>query len=84
VAGRADLEALVAELSERYSGREFVSAIERLAEGLNPAERALLEQVLLERSADGFRDAIAARVEARGWFRRQWDKLDPGTRPPRS
>jgi hypothetical protein len=83
VASRADLEALVAELAERYSGREFVSAVERLAETLDSQERALLEQILLERSADGFRDAIASRIEARGWFRRQWDKLDPGNRPPR-
>ena len=82
VAGRADLEALVAELADRYDGREFVSAVERLADGLNADERAILEQILLERSADNFRDAIAERVESRGWFRRQWDKADVRRPPP--
>jgi hypothetical protein len=82
VAGRADLEALVLELAERYSGRDFVSAVERLANGLNADERALLEEVLLELSADSFRDAIAERVESKGWVRRQLDKADE-RRPPR-
>lgn len=77
------IEARVAELAEQHSGREFVTAVERLAEGLDAHERALLEQILLERSTDGFRDAIAARVESQGWLRRQWAKLDEG-RPPRS
>jgi hypothetical protein len=82
VAGRADLEALVAELSGRYSGREFVSAVERLADGLEAPDRALLEQVLLERSTDSFRDAIAERVESPGWLRRQLAKIE-SPRPPR-
>ena len=82
VADRATLEARVAELGERHRGREFVAAIERLAAGLDDGERVLLEQILLERSADGFRDAIAERVEAQGWLRRQLRKLDEG-RPPR-
>lgn len=82
VANRATLEARVAEFGEQYSGREFVSAVERLADGLNADERAILEQILLERSTDSFRDAIAARVESKGWFRRQLDKADEG-RPPR-
>jgi hypothetical protein len=80
---KEELDRRVAELADAHNGRDFVAAIERLAGDLRPDERALLEQVLLERSADGFRDAIAARVEAGGWFRRQWDKLDPGNRPPR-
>lgn len=80
---RIALEARVEELATRHAGRDFVAAIERFAEDLDPAERALLEQILLERSADGFRDAIAARVESQGWLRRQWGKLDEG-RPPRA
>lgn len=80
---KEELHRHVGELAEAHRGRDFVTAVERLADELPADERALLEQVLLERSADGFRDAIASRVEARGWFLRQWDKLDPGNRPPR-
>ena len=80
---KEELHRRVGELAEAHRGSEFVTAVESLAAELHPDERALLEQVLLERSADGFRDAIASRVEARGWFRRQWDKLDPASRPPR-
>jgi hypothetical protein len=82
VGDRAGLEARVAELAEQYSGREFVAAVERLAHGLGAQERSLLEEILLERSTDSFRDAIAARVESQSWLRRQWAKLDPN-RPPR-
>jgi hypothetical protein len=82
VADRTALEVRVAELAEQYSGREFVAAVERLAHGLDAHERSLLEEILLERSTDSFRDAIAARVESQGWLRRQWAKLDP-SRPPR-
>jgi hypothetical protein len=82
VADKTTLEARVAELGERHRGREFVAAIERLAGELDADERTLLEQVLLERSTDSFRDAIAERVESPGWLRRQLRKLDQG-RPPR-
>jgi hypothetical protein len=77
------LEARVAELAEQHSGRDFVAAVELLASGLDVHERSLLQEILLERSADGFRDAIASRVESQGWLRRQWSKLDEG-RPPRA
>ena len=80
---RAALEQQVRELAQRHSGRDFVSAVEKFAAGLDSTERGLLEEILLERSADGFRDAIAARVEAQGWLRRQWSKIDPD-RPPRA
>jgi hypothetical protein len=80
---KEELDRRVGELAAAHRGPDFVAAVEHLANRLGPDERALLEEVLLERSADGFRDAIAARIEARGWFRRQWDKLDPGNRPPR-
>jgi hypothetical protein len=80
---KEELHRYVDDLAEAHRGPDFVAAVEHLAGRLGPDERAQLEEVLLERSADGFRDAIAARVEARGWFRRQWDKLEPGNRPPR-
>ena len=82
VGDRQLLERKVAALAEEHQGREFVRAVERLAGTLDPRRRALLEQVLLERSADGYRDAIAARVEAKGWIRRQLDMADE-RRPPR-
>jgi hypothetical protein len=83
VADRETLEARVSELADAHHGPDFVTAVEQLAAGLDAGERALLEEILLDRSADGFRDAIAARVEAQGWLRRQWSKLDPD-RPPRA
>ncbi len=82
VTDKATLEARVAELGGRHRGRAFVAAIERLAGELDTHERALLEQILLERSTDSFRDAIAERVESPGWLRRQLRKLDEG-RPRR-
>jgi hypothetical protein len=82
VGDRAALEARVAALSERHSGRDFVAAVEALAETLDADERALLEQILLARSTDSFRDAIAERVESPGWLRRQLRKID-SSRPPR-
>jgi flagellar biosynthesis regulator FlaF len=80
---RITLEARVAELTARHTGPEFIEAVERFAEGLDDRERELLARILLERSTDSFRDAIAARVESQGWLRRQWTKLDEG-RPPRA
>jgi hypothetical protein len=79
---RAALEARVAELAEQHSGRDFVAAVERLAETLDADERTLLEAILLERSTDSFRDAIAERVESQSWIRRQLAKIE-SARPPR-
>jgi hypothetical protein len=79
---RTALEERVAELAEQHRGPEFVAAVELLAESLDARERALLEQVLLERSTDSFRDAIAERVESPGWLRRQLAKID-SPRPPK-
>jgi hypothetical protein len=81
VGDRAALQERVADLAERHSGREFVAAVEALAQTLDTRERGLLEQILLERSTDSFRDAIAERVESPGWLRRQLRKID-SSRPP--
>ena len=77
---RSALEAQVDRLAEEHGGREFVAAVEKLAADLGPEDRLALEEILLARSSDSFRDAIAARVEAKGWIRRQLDKADE--RPP--
>ena len=71
--GRADLERRVDELAEQHSGRAFADAIKALAAGLNGDEVELLKQILLERGATADQ-ALMDRVDARGWFQRQWDK----------
>jgi predicted site-specific integrase-resolvase len=70
---RGDLERRVDELAEQYSGQAFADAIKAFATGLNGDEAELLKQILLERGAS-FDQAVMERVDARGWFRRQWDK----------
>lgn len=62
---RAELESRVDELGP---GPE----LEQLAATLSPAERELLQQVLLERSGTaGY--ALRERARAKGWLRRLWD-----------
>jgi hypothetical protein len=70
---RADLERRVDELAELYSGQGFADAIKELAADLNADEAELLKEILLERGAN-FDQAVMDRVDARGWFQRQWDK----------
>jgi hypothetical protein len=70
---RAALEWRVDELAGLHSGRAFADAIKELAAGLNGDEKELLQEILLERGAN-FDQAVMERVDARGWFRRQWDK----------
>ena len=71
--GRAELERHVDSLAEQHSGRAFADAIKVLADGLNGEEKELLQQILLERGGS-LNQALMDRVDARGWFRRQWDK----------
>jgi hypothetical protein len=70
---RADLERRVDELAELHSGEAFANAIKALAGELNGHEAELLKKILLERGAN-FDKAVMERVDARGWFQRQWDK----------
>ena len=70
---RADLERRVDELAELHSGEAFADAIKALAADLNGDEAELLKAILLERGAN-FDQAVMERVDARGWFQRQWDK----------
>ena len=71
--GRAEVERRVDALAEQHSGAAFADAIKVLAADLDGDDRELLKEVLLERGAN-FDQAVMARVDARGWFQRQWDK----------
>jgi len=70
---RADLERRVDELARQHSGRAFAEAIRAYSATLDAHAQEELKQVLLERAA-GFDQAIMDRLDARGWFRRQWDR----------
>jgi hypothetical protein len=70
---RADLERQVDALAELHSGQAFADAIKALSASLNGYEAELLKEILLERGAN-FDQAVMDRVDARGWFQRQWDK----------
>jgi hypothetical protein len=71
--GRADVERRVDELAAQYSGPAFADAIKALSAELNGDDAELLKEILLERGAN-FDKAMMDRVDARGWFQRQWDK----------
>ena len=77
---RADLERRVDELAEQHTGQAFADAIKALAADLNGDEEELLKEILLERGAN-FDKAVMDRVDARGWFQRQWDKASSGIEP---
>jgi hypothetical protein len=70
---RAELERRVDELAGLYSGRDFAEAVRSYSATLDDDAQDELKQILLGRAAD-FDQAIMVRVDARGWFRRQWDK----------
>ncbi|MEO5577059.1 MAG: hypothetical protein ABIR67_05535 [Gaiellaceae bacterium] len=70
---RAELERRVAELADEHSGASFAEAIKALAAELDSGDTELLKQILLERGAS-FDQAVMDRVDARGWFRRRWDR----------
>ena len=63
----------VDELAGAHSGRAFADAIRSYSATLDTGAQEELKQVILERAAD-FDQAIMDRVDARGWFRRQWDR----------
>ena len=77
---RADLERRVDELAEEHTGQAFADSIKALAADLNGDEEELLKEVLLERGAN-LDKALMDRVDARGWFQRQWDKAVPSVEP---
>ena len=77
---RRGLEERVDELAAAHSGRAFADAIRAYSETLDDDEKEQLQRILVARSVD-FDQAVMERVDARGWFRRQWDKAT--TLPPR-
>jgi hypothetical protein len=80
---RRQIQETVEALREEHEGgRAFADAVEAYAASLDDDEREVLGEVLLERADEegAFQRGIAMRLETRGWFRRQLDKLEP---PPR-
>jgi CHASE3 domain sensor protein len=73
VTSRRELEERVDELAAAHSGRAFADAIRVYSETLGDEEKEQLQRILVERSID-FDKAVMERVDARGWFRRQWDR----------
>jgi hypothetical protein len=79
-----ELEQRVDELAEEHAGPAFAAAIQAWFEELDPQSQEQLRQILLER-ASNFDQALMERVDARGWFRRQWERALPvgDDSPPR-
>jgi CHASE3 domain sensor protein len=75
MSGRAEIARRVDELARAHEGRAFADAIRRYSETLDEAAQEELKQIVLERAAS-FDQAVMDRVDARGWFRRQWDKAE--------
>jgi len=78
---KAEVVRRVDELALQHSGSDFADAIRAYSATLDAEAQEELKQVLLERAAS-FDEAIMARVDARGWLRRQWDEAT-NPRPPR-
>jgi len=70
---RPDVARNVDELAQLHSGRAFAEAIRAYSATLDEQGQSELKRVLLARAAS-FDQAIMDRVDARGWFRRQWDR----------
>ncbi len=70
---RAELERRVDELAEELSGRAFAKAVQAYFDELDPEAQQELQRILLDRAAN-LDQAVMDRVDARGWFRRQWDR----------
>ena len=68
-----DLERRVDELAREHSGQAFADAIRAYSDSLDERAREELKQILVTRAAN-FDQAVMDRVDARGWFRRQWDR----------
>jgi hypothetical protein len=77
VTSRWQLERRVDELAAEHSGRAFADAIRAYSETLREDEKGQLQQILVARSVDADQ-AVMERVDARGWFRRQWDRASGG------
>jgi hypothetical protein len=75
---REQIERRVNELHARHSGREeFIAAVREFGEELDPDERKVLGQVLLDRQPEtgGF-DVLNQRLEEGGWMKRTMRKIE--------
>jgi len=83
---RRQIEEIVEALREEHEGGPaFAEAVDAYAGSLDDDEREVLREVLLQRADQeaAFQRGVALRLQTRGWFRRQLDKLDPpGGRTP--
>ena len=70
---RAELERQVDELHAAHSGAAFADAMRGLHESLSGTDQEMLRAIVLERAAN-LDQAVMARVDSRGWLRRQWDR----------
>jgi hypothetical protein len=77
-ATREEIGERVEALAQSNEGDDFVTAIERLAAELGPAERPLLQEVLLERAAveESLQRALRRRFEAKGWTSRTLERFE--------
>ena len=77
-ATREEIAERVDALAQANEGDEFVTAIERLAEELDPADRPLLQEVLLERAAveESLQGALRRRFQAKGWTGRTLERFE--------
>lgn len=77
-AAKQEIGARVDALAQALEGKEFVAAVERLAEDMDPDEKLLLQEVLMERAADedDLQDAVRRRFAERGWTRRMLARME--------
>jgi CHASE3 domain sensor protein len=81
VPSRRQIEEHVDALRERADGAAFADAVAAYSRELDEDERETLAEVLMARAGEqgAFDRGVALRLQARGWFRRQWDRVDPTT-----
>ena len=70
---RSQIERRVDELAQQHSGQDFAEAVRAYSVTLDEPSREELKRILVARAAN-FDQAVMDRVDARGWFRRQWDR----------
>jgi hypothetical protein len=82
---REEIEARVDELRSDHPGREdFIEAVRVFGESLDPDERKVLGQALLDRKPEtgGF-DVLNHRLEQGGWLKRTARRMDQRERKER-
>jgi hypothetical protein len=86
IGAREEIGARVDALALTHEGDDFVAAVRRLADELEGADKAALQQVLLERAADeeDFQKAVRQRFAEKGWTRRTLAKLERRWRDDRA